>query len=175
MRDAIMRAYPPRWIRATWPRSPRSGDQDELSADVAALADAVGLGSAVERERLHLDHELVLCQQFGGLRQRLHGPAVRAATGYPGSSLTGCEVGDGQYLRWLGDQADQLLDRGLARNIEYRVDPPAGSGLDAAGHALAVQHADHTDLPQVVLVGLAHGGDHPHPRATAICTATAPP
>ncbi len=57
--------WSPRWIRAAWSRSPRSGDQDELSADVAALADAVGLGSAVERECLHLDHQLVLCQQFG--------------------------------------------------------------------------------------------------------------
>jgi hypothetical protein len=35
-------------------RPPRSGDQDEPSADVAGLADAVGLGSAIERERLNL-------------------------------------------------------------------------------------------------------------------------
>ena len=33
-----------------------SGDQNELSADVAGLADAVGLGGAVERECLNLDH-----------------------------------------------------------------------------------------------------------------------
>jgi hypothetical protein len=48
--------WSPRRIQVTWLRSPRSGDQDELSADVGALADTVGLGGAVERERLHLDH-----------------------------------------------------------------------------------------------------------------------
>jgi hypothetical protein len=32
-----------------------SGDQNELSADVTALADAVGLGGPIERERLDLD------------------------------------------------------------------------------------------------------------------------
>jgi hypothetical protein len=31
----------------------RSGDQDEFSAEVAALTDAVGVGGAVEREGLH--------------------------------------------------------------------------------------------------------------------------
>src|SRR5512132_3615655 len=44
-----------------------SGDEDELSADVAGLADAVGLGGALEREGLHLDHQLVLRQQLGDL------------------------------------------------------------------------------------------------------------
>src|SRR4029453_18881740 len=39
-----------------------SGDQDELSADVAALADVVGPGGAVEREGLDLEHQLVLGQ-----------------------------------------------------------------------------------------------------------------
>jgi hypothetical protein len=32
---------------------------------VAGLADAVGLGGTVEREGLHLDHQLVLGQQLG--------------------------------------------------------------------------------------------------------------
>src|SRR5207248_3611771 len=38
-RDPAEVQWSPHRIRATWPRSPRSGDQDELSADVAALAD----------------------------------------------------------------------------------------------------------------------------------------
>jgi len=39
----------------------------------------------------------------------------------------GCAVGDGQYLGRLGYQADQLLDRGLASNVErrFRYDTPA--------------------------------------------------
>ena len=41
----------------------RSRHQHELAADVAALTDPVRLGGAVEREGLHLDHQLVLCQQ----------------------------------------------------------------------------------------------------------------
>src|SRR4029450_3218549 len=58
----------------------RSGDEDELSADGAALADAVGLGGAVGRERLDLEHQLVLGQQVGDQRQGLHGAAVAPAT-----------------------------------------------------------------------------------------------
>src|SRR2546421_221882 len=149
-----------------------SGDQDELSADMAALADAVGLGGAAERERLHLDHQVVLGQQSGDLGQRLHGPAVRIATGHPGPGLAGGEVGDGHYLGWLGYQADQLPGRGLARDVEHRVDGPAGRGPDAGGHALAVQHRDRPDLPQVVLVGLARRRapppTPPPPRSTKI-------
>jgi hypothetical protein len=38
----------------------------------------------------------------------------------------GCAVGDGQYLGRLGYQADQLLDRGLASNVERRVDSAGG-------------------------------------------------
>src|SRR6266571_5242259 len=77
-----------------------SGDEDEFSADVAGLADAVGLGGAVEREGLHLDHQLVLCQQLGDLRQSLHGLTVGAATGDAGSGLAGGEVGDAHHLGW---------------------------------------------------------------------------
>src|SRR5437762_13617545 len=143
---ALLPAFQLAGGQADW----ESGDQDELSADVAALADTVGLSGAAERKRLHLDHEVVLGQQSGDLRQRLHGPAVRAATGHPGPGLAGREVGDGQYLGWLGYQADQLLDRGLPRNIEHRVDPPAGRGADAGGHALAIQYGDRPDLPQIV-------------------------
>src|SRR5450759_3391792 len=36
-------------------------------------------GGAVEREILYLDHQLVLSQQLGDLRQGLHRMAVRAA------------------------------------------------------------------------------------------------
>src|SRR6185437_4926258 len=95
---ALLPAFQLAGGQADW----ESGDQDELSADVAALADAIGLGGAVERERLHLDHEVVPGQQSGDLRQGLHGPAVRAATGHPGPGLAGREVGDGQHLGWLG-------------------------------------------------------------------------
>ncbi len=62
-----------------------SGDQDELSTDMAALADAVGLACPVEWECLRPNCQLVVCQQFGDLCQRLHGVAVRAATGHLGS------------------------------------------------------------------------------------------
>src|SRR5206468_10792686 len=36
------------------------GDQDQFSASVAALNDAISICRAVERERLHFDHQLVL-------------------------------------------------------------------------------------------------------------------
>lgn len=48
------------------PDAPPAGDQDELPADVPGLTDAVGLRRTLERERLYLDHELVLGQQLGG-------------------------------------------------------------------------------------------------------------
>ena len=48
-------------------RGLRSGDEDELPADVSGLADAVGIRGAVEREGLHLDHQLVLGQQLSDL------------------------------------------------------------------------------------------------------------
>jgi hypothetical protein len=47
--------------------------------DVAALADAVRIGGAVQGERLRLDHQLVVCRQAGDFCQCLHGPALRAA------------------------------------------------------------------------------------------------
>src|SRR5689334_18797995 len=126
---ALLPAFQLAGGQADW----ESGDQDELSADVTALADAVGLGGAVERERLHLDHEVVLGQQSGDLRQRLHGPAVRAATGHPGPGLAGGEVGDGQYLGWPGYQADQLLDRVLpATSNTALTRPPAAARTRAA-------------------------------------------
>src|SRR5438046_412713 len=62
-----------------------SGNEDELSAEVAGLADAVCLGGAVEGKGLLLDHQLVLRQQLGDLAQGLSRAAVRAATGHPGS------------------------------------------------------------------------------------------
>jgi len=65
----------------------RLGDQDQLAPHVAALTDAVGLGGAIERKGLHLDHEFVLCQQLGYLRQSLHRAAVVAAAGYPGAGM----------------------------------------------------------------------------------------
>ena len=97
-------------------------------------------GGAVEGEGLDLDHQLVLGQQVGDLRQGLHGTAVGTAAGDAGSGLAGGEVGDAHHLRRLGGQADQLLDRRLAGDVEDRVDRPAGGGPDALGHALAVQH-----------------------------------
>jgi hypothetical protein len=108
-------------------------DQDELSPDVAATADAVGLGGAVEWERLHLDHELVLCQQFSDLCQRLHGPAVRAATSHPGSGLAGCEVGDGHYPGRLGYQAVEVDPVGG--------DAEGGQGLLLCGEILGQREA----------------------------------
>ena len=45
-----------------WGPSTGSGDQDELAADMTASTDGLSLGGAFERERLHLDHQLVLGQ-----------------------------------------------------------------------------------------------------------------
>ena len=66
-------------------------------------------------------------------------------------------VGDDNYR--LG----QYLEAVVSRESQNGVDRPAGRGPDAGGHALAVQHGDRPDRPQVVLVGLARGGDHLHP------------
>jgi hypothetical protein len=60
-----------------------------------------------------------------------------------------------------GAKADQVLDRGFASDVKDGVDLPAGSGPDPSGHALAVEHGSRPDLPQVVMVGFARGGDHP--------------
>src|SRR6266576_531149 len=139
----------------------KSGDQDQLSADVTVQTDAVGLSGAGERKGLDLDHYLVLRQQVGDLGQGLHRTAVRAATCNPDSSFTGREVGDGYDVGRVGYQADQLVGRRLADDIKHRVNRTAGGISYPVGHALAVQHRDRPDLPQAVLVGLAGGGDYP--------------
>ena len=86
---------------------------------------------------------------------------VRAATGHPRSGLPGREVGDGHHLGRLGCKTDQVLDRGLARDIKDSVDRPTGSGPDPRDHALAGEHRGRPDLPQVVMVRLTRGGEHP--------------
>ena len=68
-----------------------------------------------------------------------------------------------QHLRRLGDQADQLLDRRLAGDVEDLVDLAAGGLAHPVGHAVAVQHGGGADLAQVVLVALARRRDHPEP------------
>jgi len=60
-----------------------------------------------------------------------------------------------------GARLDQVLDRGLARDIKDSVDRPTGSGQDPRDHAVPVEHGGRPDLPQVVMVRLARGGDHP--------------
>ena len=64
MCEAVSSAiYPVDTLKCTSSQVPcESGDQDELAADMTALTDAVRLGGALERERLHLDHQLVLGQ-----------------------------------------------------------------------------------------------------------------
>lgn len=49
-----------------------------------------------------------------------------------------------------GCQGNQVLDRGLAGNVEDGVDPAAGSSLHSGDHALAVEHRGCPDLAQVV-------------------------
>ena len=110
------------------------------SPDVAGLADAGGLGGAVEREGLHLDDQLVLGQQVGRQGKGLHGAAVGPAPGDAGAGLAGGVVGDGHHLGRFGYKADQFLDRGLAGDVEDGVDRPAGGRPDPLGQALAVDH-----------------------------------
>ena len=69
----------------------------------------------------------VLGQQLSDQGQRFHGTAVVLPPGDAGAGLGGGEVGDAHHLGWLGHQADQVLDRGLARDVEDRV-APAASG-----------------------------------------------
>ncbi len=71
-----------------------------------ALPDALSNGNICT-----LTTSFVVCHQPGDHRQRLHEPTVDAATGHPGSSLTGREVDDAQRLGQLGYQADELLGR----------------------------------------------------------------
>ena len=59
----------------------RLRDEDQLSASVSVLDDLVRLRCSLERERLEFDHQLALFQQFGRLRESLHGLAVGSATG----------------------------------------------------------------------------------------------
>jgi hypothetical protein len=64
--------------------------------------------------------------------------AVGTATADAGAGLAGGEIGDAQHLGRLGHKADQLLDRGLAGDVEDRVDRPASGGPDPVRQALEV-------------------------------------
>jgi hypothetical protein len=88
------------------------------------------------------------------------GRPVGAATGDAGSGLAGGVVGDRDHLGRLGGQADQVLDRGLAGDVQDGVDPTASGGSDPLGQALAVAHRGRAELAQIVVVGLAGRGDH---------------
>ena len=105
----------------------------QLPPDVAGLADAVGLGGAVEREGLHLDDQLVLGQQLSRQGQGLHGAAVGAATGDAGAGLAGGVVGDRDHLGRFGYQADQFPDGVLpATSRTASTAPPAAARTRSA-------------------------------------------
>src|SRR5215203_931603 len=130
-------------------------DENQLAADMTALALRIRLGRPGERKCLNLDHQLAAFQQLGGLRQGLFRPAVLAAPGHTGPGLCRAEVGDREHLRWLRRECNEILDRRLPGHVEYSVDMVNRHRANAIDEPCSVQHRNRTDLPEIIVIRLA--------------------
>src|SRR5215213_68504 len=132
------------------PRRAESRDKDQLPTGVTVVADLVRLNDSIEGKRLELDHQLAFFQQLGRLGKSLHGLAIFPTAGDSGAGCGGAEIGNGDNLRRLRSEADQVFNGCLADRVEDGVDLETERTY-SIHHAFAVDHRDSADLAEVVL------------------------
>jgi hypothetical protein len=110
-----------------WARAPASAhEQHELAADVASLAEPVGLGNLVERERLcDGEREPPGLDQLADVLERVHRPLgvrVRAGAKAHASRLGAGVIGDRDHVPGAAGEVDERGERAAARLTTYRRD-----------------------------------------------------
>ena len=130
----------------------KSGNQDQLAAQMTVRLMRYASAAQLERKGLHLDHNLVLSQQVGDLVQGLRGTAVRAAT------CDGRPPHQQRSWRWLRPWPElgaRLISSStgvLPTTSNTSVNRSAGSVSHPVGYAIAVSALESRRSHKVVLV-----------------------
>jgi drug/metabolite transporter, DME family len=153
----------PRGVSVTGLRA--AGEEQELAAGVAALADLEGGLPVFEGERPGNRHgELALGGELRELGERIDTLGPVLMKGVANAELFGGgEVGDREYpFRVAPGDLNEIGQSAAGRcGVEDEVDRTVADGPDPFGHALPVRGDRGAEIAQPLGVGWPGSGDHP--------------